>query len=436
MKKAVLFFLSLTLFIQSAVSVKAVPDNEALEETRQEYTEIQNRVQELKDGIYQIEGEMEQIQQDINKNEETIEKINKEISKNEQKMEETNNNINLLDKLIGKRLNSIYLNKAFDFDYILMILKAESFKEILDRHYYYKVVLDKDKDMMKSMNSNENELKIEKEQLETYAEQFKTVNEENEKKITELENKKAEQEILIQNADNEEKQYDEQYLSVLEREAVSPQFDIIDSESSTSVQIEAAVSQLTAVKDNQLKSETVIKETEQEIEKGKKAFEEKKKEEEKDSEKIREEIKIAQKRMTQGINTYNYNTYSVPYSASSVNNASEIKILAVLNEAYKHLGKTYVFGAEGPDTFDCSGLTSYVYREALGIDITRTTYTQLEVGMPVERENLQPGDLVFPHTGHVGIYVGNDQMLHAPHTGDVVKISKISKFYAGRRIIA
>lgn len=107
----------------------------------------------------------------------------------------------------------------------------------------------------------------------------------------------------------------------------------------------------------------------------------------------------------------------------------------IINEAMKHLGKPYVWGATGPNSFDCSGLTSYVYRQALGIEIGRSTYDQINSGREVSQSELKPGDLVFPHSGHVGIYIGNGQILHAPQTGDVVKISPIWQFWRARRII-
>ena len=108
---------------------------------------------------------------------------------------------------------------------------------------------------------------------------------------------------------------------------------------------------------------------------------------------------------------------------------------AILNEAYAQLGKPYVWGATGSANFDCSGFTQYVYENAAGIDISRTTYSQINVGQAVSQDQLQPGDLVFPHAGHVGIYVGNGQMIHAPQTGDVVKVSPVYSFYAARRIL-
>ncbi len=78
-------------------------------------------------------------------------------------------------------------------------------------------------------------------------------------------------------------------------------------------------------------------------------------------------------------------------------------------------------GGDDPSGFDCSGFVQYVYKNAAGINLPRDTYGQINVGTSVLQSNLQPGDLVFPHTGHVGIYVGNGQMIHSPESGDVVK---------------
>ena len=114
---------------------------------------------------------------------------------------------------------------------------------------------------------------------------------------------------------------------------------------------------------------------------------------------------------------------------------------ALVETAKRYLGVPYVWGGTTPSGFDCSGLMQYVYREN-GIDISRTTFEQIKEGTAVNKENLQPGDLVFfgswedPH--HVGMYIGNGQYLHAPQTGDVVKISELgarSDFVTGRRII-
>ncbi len=106
---------------------------------------------------------------------------------------------------------------------------------------------------------------------------------------------------------------------------------------------------------------------------------------------------------------------------------------SVIDLAYSKLGCPYVWGAEGPNSFDCSGLTSYVFRKA-GVSLPRTSSSQYGVGRSVSRSNLQAGDLVFFATGgggisHVGIYVGGGNMVHAPQTGDVVKVSNINSSY-------
>ena len=115
--------------------------------------------------------------------------------------------------------------------------------------------------------------------------------------------------------------------------------------------------------------------------------------------------------------------------------ATSSQVVQLIDEASKHFGKPYVYGAQGPDTFDCSGFTSYVYRTALGIDIGRTTFDQIDSGTEVAYEDLQMGDLVFPHEGHVGIYIGGGMMIHAPQIGDVVKVDKVYKFWRARRIV-
>jgi cell wall-associated NlpC family hydrolase len=99
--------------------------------------------------------------------------------------------------------------------------------------------------------------------------------------------------------------------------------------------------------------------------------------------------------------------------------------------ALRYLGTRYVWGGASPAGFDCSGLVMYVYAQ-LGISLPHYAAAQYQYGAPVAADQLQPGDLVFfDGLNHVGIYIGGGQMVHAPHTGDVVKISPLSEFGAG-----
>ena len=106
----------------------------------------------------------------------------------------------------------------------------------------------------------------------------------------------------------------------------------------------------------------------------------------------------------------------------------------IVNYAKNFLGVRYVFGGSSPNGFDCSGLVQYVYRH-FGINISRTTKTQINDGREIGRNNLQFGDLVFTDNGHVTLYIGNNQVIHAPQPGEVVKISNLWKFWRARRIL-
>lgn len=129
-------------------------------------------------------------------------------------------------------------------------------------------------------------------------------------------------------------------------------------------------------------------------------------------------------------------------------NARQQKIDSVISTAKSFLGTPYVWGGESPQEggFDCSGFTQYVYKQ-VGYTLNRISADQAKQGSYVSRQNIQPGDLVFysfegtSNINHVGIYIGNGQMIHSPKTGDVVKTTDIttsyweSRFVTARRII-
>lgn len=118
----------------------------------------------------------------------------------------------------------------------------------------------------------------------------------------------------------------------------------------------------------------------------------------------------------------------------------------IAEDAYKYLGCRYVYGTEGPNTFDCSGFTSFLYKK-YGYTLPRASYSQASVGRYIEKEKLKAGDLLFfsnsstNNIGHVGIYVGGGEFIHASTSNrGVVKDSLSSDYYVrhyktARRIV-
>ncbi|WP_328794717.1 C40 family peptidase [Herbidospora solisilvae] len=121
----------------------------------------------------------------------------------------------------------------------------------------------------------------------------------------------------------------------------------------------------------------------------------------------------------------------VQWPASALMSVPQIE--TALRAAASKLGSRYVWGAEGPDTFDCSGLVQWAYAQA-GVRMPRVTNQQWATGPQVPLSQAQPGDLLFwrndptnpGYISHVAIYWGNGQMLHSPRTGDVVKIAPLN----------
>ncbi|RYE43894.1 MAG: lytic transglycosylase [Hyphomicrobiales bacterium] len=116
----------------------------------------------------------------------------------------------------------------------------------------------------------------------------------------------------------------------------------------------------------------------------------------------------------------------------------------VVEQAVRYLGLPYVWGGGGVGGpsgggFDCSGLTSFAVHAATGLTLPRTSETQWTVGQEIPKDQARPGDLLFGNwqssgPGHVAIYIGNGQMIHAPTTGDVVRIADVFPEMKARRV--
>ncbi|MGY1752613.1 NlpC/P60 family protein [Blastococcus sp. SYSU D01042] len=125
---------------------------------------------------------------------------------------------------------------------------------------------------------------------------------------------------------------------------------------------------------------------------------------------------------------------AAPSGAPAPSGAAQIAV----DTALAQVGDRYVWGAGGPDAFDCSGLTSYAYAAA-GVSLPHSSRSQSQMGTPVSRGELQPGDLIFFYSpvSHVGMYIGNGQMVHASTSSQPVKVASVDSmgsYNSARRI--
>ncbi|WP_081788457.1 C40 family peptidase [Candidatus Blastococcus massiliensis] len=128
-------------------------------------------------------------------------------------------------------------------------------------------------------------------------------------------------------------------------------------------------------------------------------------------------------------------TAPAPSGVAATSGAAQVAV----DTALAQVGDRYVWGASGPDAFDCSGLTSFAYRAA-GVSLPHSSRSQSQMGRPVSRGELQPGDLVFFYSpvSHVGMYIGNGQMVHASTSSQPVKVASVDSmgsYNSARRIV-
>lgn len=423
----------------SSIPAFATPNSGELDASRQKYAEIENKIKDIQNQIYDLDSQIEPLQATIDKNKQQIQDINADTENTKKDIEQCKRDINDLDLALGQRVRALYSSGEYEFDYVNFVINSDSTSDFFSRLQAVSTLIGKDKSYIEGIDSKRSELNEKVRSLVDKRDQISKLNKDIQDNLSQLSAKKKTEQQLASQANDEKKKFDSQYLSQLERDAVKYQFDVIDNSNSSSTEIQSAVDQLISIRDSQIKSPIVTKEINAEIEKGKTAAAKKKVDEAKAVAAANTTATTSTKQQSQAVTSNQSSNTGKSSSGGNSNSKVSVpsagKAQAILNEAYKHLGASYVWGATGPNTFDCSGFTEYVYEHALGIDITRTTYTQIDQGQAVSQDQLQPGDLVFPHTGHVGIYVGNGQMIHAPQTGDVIKVSPVYNFYEARRII-
>lgn len=407
MKKRILSaFIAGVLILTSGVTVNATPNEEVIE-NQKKYDEINKKIEDIQGQIYKLNMEIDPLVEKVESNKTLMQDIKDEVENTKKEIETSQVEIEDKEEVLGKRLRELYKSGG-QTSYLSLIFSAESFSDLISKIDSASRLVNIDKKVVSDLLEKQEKLDKKVESLEVKSDEIAKVNEETTKTLGEFEVKREEQQKLVEEVKAESAKFDEEYLSIAERKLVEHQLNVLVSSNSIA-DLQDAISQLRSIRDNQLKSPTVIEEVNNSIEAAK--------------------VKVDDLQAQAEANA------NVPNRGDG-SNAGTASGNAIVSYAYQFLGTPYIFGATGPDAFDCSGFTSYVYRHAAGIEITRTTYSQMGVGSVVSQGDLQPGDLVFTYGGdHVGIYVGGGSYIHAPQEGDVVKVSPVTSFYTARRVL-
>ena len=419
MKKKVLSaLLTATLIFSTVMPVFATPNEEVIE-NQAKYDELTAKIDEITAQVYALNAEIEPLMETIENNKAEVEEIKIEVENTEKEIETTKVDIEKSEEVLGKRIREFYKSGG-QVNYLTLLFSAESFNDLISKIDSTTRIVNIDKELIAELEEKKANLNEKVTVLEERKAEVIKLTEESEAALAELNTKKAEQENAIEQLNAEQEEFEKNYLSVSERKLVAHQQSVLET-SNDKNELQAAIDQLTSIRDNQIKSEIVKQEISDSIYYGTIKLEEII-----EAEEAEEAAKAAAQ---QQISSPNRGEITSGTASSASGNA-------IVSYAYNFIGTPYVYGATGPDTFDCSGFTSYVYANAAGINITRTTYSQMGVGTPVSYDQLQPGDLVFTYGGdHVGIYVGGGQYIHAPQPGDRVKVGNITSFYCARRVL-
>lgn len=366
--------LSLALVFSMSSMVFASPLDDVLVELASTEADVQK-----------INYEVSTIEEEIKSTKEKVSSVQKNIESNEIEIKILEENISDKEKEIFDKAKLTYMNTSNpNRQYLEVLLNSKNIKDFAQRFFVVREIMSSDKKKLNSFNDNKNEIELKQSEVRLQKKELeKSINDLN-AKLESLVSKKEEKESKILEYKELKTKYEKEIKENEMKIAASLQ-DVITSY----VEVGNTVNKEENVYENVEEDEIVY---EEEI--------------------VYDEVESVP------------DTSDEIISGNQGNSGADTSF--VVGIAFKYLGVPYVWGGTTPAGFDCSGFVQYVYREA-GINISRTTYTQIAEGYPVS--DLQPGDLVFfgsysaPY--HVGIYIGNGQYIHSPMEGDVVKVAEL-----------
>lgn len=381
------------------IPVNATPVSNDLEQNvqiqQEEYKEIENKINTLHMEISVILDEITDIMVKIEDNDEKISEVEAQKAETELKISETEATLHIKIEEYGERLRAMY--KQGNSGMISAILGAESLADFISRAEAIIQFAKIDRQLLDEIEAIRADLENEKNTLQQNITALQMLKAANEKDMAAAELKKTEADNKLAQLEEEERKIAGD-LSTLEIKLISTGKSIIDDSSSTDDQLNAAITELRSIR-SRIITDKADDEVVKYIEKAKS---------------ILKERKLARDRAQSSNGGY---TGSASVSSS-----------AIVNKAYQYLGVRYVWGGTTPSGFDCSGFIQYVYRSQ-GVSLPRTSRAQAASGKYVSIANAQPGDILYfgqSQVTHVGIYIGNGKMIHAPRPGKSVEIVSIS----------
>ncbi|MFJ8528302.1 NlpC/P60 family protein [Bacillus sp. NPDC094106] len=346
-----------------------------------EIQEAETKVQKLDNDITESMTKLEALNKDIEKSEENVEKAKEDVKQTQEKFDRT--------KGISKnRLSAIQQTNAHKFKYVNALVSSEGITDFISKVSAIHTIVEADVDMIGSLKEKETELNKKTSNLEKETNKLKE-----DKKTAEEEKQKIE----------ESKAKVEEELQKLKVE---------EAERARQAEIERQKAE-EAVRQAQLEAQANLQEQGQ--------------------------FRInVQSPTIAGIQNHSNNSPAITQKEGTGTSSSSITVPAspvstdkaqnVISEAKKFLGLPYVWGGTTPSGFDCSGYMQYIFKNVAGVQLPRVARDQQNAGVRIPVSEVQPGDLIFwgQPAHHVAMYIGNNEYIHAPQTGDVIKISKLN----------
>ncbi|WP_160677777.1 C40 family peptidase [Clostridium sp. C8-1-8] len=404
----IVFSLVFGIGVQAHAAPLTDDQQKQIQDNRDKYAEVKSKISDLTDKIDALDDQIQPLVVQIDKNNQQIKLVEKQIKTTQEEVDKARADLDQKEQVFGDRMRAIYKSGGQE-SYIAVILSSQNFSDFISKMEAVGKLMSLDKQIISDLKDQKQKLDDKVNELETKNAQLAKLNESTQKQVDDLNAKKNDQLKLVADLKDQQKKVLGD-LANSEVALIQYPASVIDNGDSSVNDLQNAIDMLRQAR-TKVVSPDVDSKIVNYIEKAKKAVDNKK------------AAATTQTFVSRGSSV----SGSVPASSSSV-----------LSEAYKYLGIPYVWGAGGPNSFDCSGFTSYVFGK-LGVNLPRTTYDQINVGTSVSYSDLQPGDLVFTRGSasrpeHVGIYVGGGQMIHAPRTGENVKVGPIYDYVASRRL--